>query len=51
MEKHYRHHPPIPMFIPSSFDEAITYAQQIRYLNDQIEKLKARVEELETPEA
>lgn len=44
-------YPAVPLFIPESFDEAITYAQQIRYLNDQIEKLKDRVEELENPEA
>ena len=35
------------LFIPSSLSEASTYQQQIRYLDDQIEKLKERVAALE----
>lgn len=49
MRRHYPY-PAVPLFIPASYEEAVTYAQQIRYLNDQIEKLKARVDELENPE-
>lgn len=37
------------LVVPKTPGSAFTYLQQLAYLNDQIEQLKARVEELENP--
>lgn len=38
------------LVVPKTLGSAFTYLQQLAYLNDQIEQLKARVEVLEEAE-